>query len=74
MKKTEWFPADVKPVRFGIYECDRYIPADKDEPARRQRRFLEFDYLGWRYPEHGLPAMMFVSQHDKWRGLAEKPE
>lgn len=75
MKKTDWFPADVKPVHVGVYrvvksfgECWAYWNG-----KRWSHGFLETTLYAsdvqtmktsyrWAYP---------VKQ---WRGLAEKPE
>lgn len=72
MKKTPWFPADIKPVHVGVYETRAY----NDE-------FIFFRF--WNGSEWG-PAAICVSdayanaffqgltQDVKWRGLATKPK
>lgn len=68
MKKTKWFPADVKPVHVGVYEIRH---------TALPRGFAMWDGLRWshlmceRYEE---PHFEFSPFQDKeWRGLAEKP-
>jgi hypothetical protein len=65
MKKTEWFPAWLDPVRSGLYEVDRPAIANTDT--------LIWTEYGWIYPEtsvfHGMYAAM--GRGDKWRGLTE---
>lgn len=61
MKKTEWFPADVKPVRIGLYETKGYLLTN----------MRLWTGLEWITP-HG--RVECVIQEREWRGLAEKPE
>ncbi len=64
MKLTEWFPADVKPVRPGYYSVKYTSPTIGDFPAW-------FDGTYWRlFPES---TKRFKNQSREWRGLAEKP-
>lgn len=72
---TEWFPADVKPVREGIYETKS--PVMNDDPGR---------YSYWNGGSWGGAYMdnrtAFAGRHKEsmfqnrpWRGLtSEKPE
>jgi hypothetical protein len=75
MKKTQWFPADVKPVHIGVYECERW-----EQGFRMVKRKLHWSGAGWSYsvkvPEYGLSAghhaAMFPNQGDRWRGLTKE--
>lgn len=73
-KLTPWFPADVNPVRVDEYECSRL------EHQSRVTRRLHWSGAGWSYSANhphgawiGGTACMFVSDKDKWRGLASDP-
>ena len=57
---TEWFPADVKPVHVGWYECELYD-------------YLWWNGLFWSM-RHDDSSMQYVDdpcveQHRVWRGL-----
>ena len=71
---TDWYPADIDPVRVGQYECDRWIPPGRgipDDPTdSAQRQVVQLFWNGnfWSY-ECGVKALMYVSQGDCWRGL-----
>ena len=69
MEKTEWFPAEIKPVREGVYErncgkakfaywdgCNWFLSSDHVERAVYYR---DIEQYGSRYLD--------------WRGLAENP-
>lgn len=70
MKKTPWFPGDVKPVRAGVYE-------------RQFQHGLTFPYSRWNgsywcmsdlnCDDAGCQHEPSSSQFEPWRGLAEKP-
>lgn len=61
MKKTEWFPCTVNPVRHGRYELKySYMP---------NTVMAIFDKRGWTYNSEDANVWKFV---DKWRGLASK--
>ncbi|QTO46371.1 hypothetical protein [Burkholderia latens] len=76
MKKTPWFPANVKPIHDGIYECNRL-----ECGAVRVTRMLRWTGsnapYGWTYTDDGVPskskpgeaALMFKEDGDKWRGI-----
>jgi hypothetical protein len=71
MKKTEWFPAFVRPVRAGVYEVFR--------PCRRGTKFFRcfmlWDGRTWRYVSGGYSDFgSSFEAGNKWRGLAKKPE
>jgi len=71
MKLTPWFPANVKPVRAGVYEV---------ESLNHFKLYRYWDGRRWRAGAHtpdraiqkfrisGLPSPDVVS----WRGLAEE--
>lgn len=73
MKKTEWFPADVKPVHVGIYEVQNMY--GWDHPPL-------FNYwTGERWTGAMIKIcdlitlpdpMNFAVQDRVWRGLVEK--
>lgn len=69
MKKTPWFPGDVKPVRVGWYQREYTGTGDViDTPDW-------FDgekwYLGMRGGKSTLPAF---TQGRRWRGLTKEPK
>jgi len=71
---TDWYPSDVKPVRVGIYECNRL-----EYGSQRVKRFLYWNGARWFYnaptdacPFAGGCAGMIRSDGDKWRGLTEQ--
>jgi hypothetical protein len=77
MKKqmTDWFPANIKPVRAGVYEVDT--------PNSKANKYAYFDSSGWRlcassvkqasgeikWPDN-LSSMNLL--RSKWRGFTEK--
>jgi hypothetical protein len=75
-KLTPWFPARERPVRDGIYECNRLEAGN-----RRVTRMLMWTggqgLHGWSYTDDGVdsmckpgePAIMWEADGDKWRGL-----
>jgi len=69
MKKTDWFPASVKPVRAGWYERDWGSMCTDDEA---------YDYWNgrnWFYGDGFWRSVCYSAPNNKkWRGLAEKPE
>jgi hypothetical protein len=62
MKMTAWFPASVKPVRIGLYECRR----------GQDPEMLLWNGKDWFYPMGQVWACMTDAAGDKWRGLTEK--
>lgn len=72
-KLTEWFPADVKPVRRGVYEV-RWGWTFRDGGG-----YCHWDGRTWgntffkvdRAPGRG--ETITAKQDKGWRGLAEKP-
>lgn len=69
MKLTPWFPADVKPVRPGVYEmrCD---------PPRWYRRW---DGRHWYIGDTNVSVaaketLASWCAFEMWRGLAEEPK
>ena len=66
MKKTEWYPVSVKPVRRGLYEI---------KGARRAVYFLRWNGSMWLWPGGDGDKSAFGSlESDKWRGLTEPQE
>lgn len=60
MKKTPWFPPDVKPVHVGVYETTS-LPEDHPHHYVVRTRWDGFHWgIGFQYRY--------------WRGLAEKPK
>ena len=78
---TPWFPADSKPARDGIYECNRRVFRGIDGP-RRYVEMLRYSTSTdeWFYVKAsglanpGDTALMLPHDCDKWRGLAAKPK
>ncbi len=72
MKKTEWYPGDMKPVRDGVYERDLGPP---NFPC-----FAKFSARRWYYSAGSIKMAAestLVSDHQNesgWRGLAQDPE
>ena len=75
---TDWFPADVKPVREGVYEI-KY--ADDDGRCFAHWNGAYWTHAHWQW---GATVSATIARaaanasHDfselPWRGLAEKPE
>lgn len=65
--RTDWFPADVLPVRVGEYEC-KY--AFNDIPQRRY-----FDGTKWKQIGNVGCCFFGIGNTDGefWRGLASDP-
>jgi hypothetical protein len=59
MKKTKWFPADIKPVRIGIYE------------VLGSNHMWLWDGANWR--SSGPSRFLCQGQWKIWRGLASDP-
>ena len=69
MKKTEWFPACIKPVRVGEYEVNR--PCMPSERWAQCRMFWNGNR--WQYPDRGYTDFGTVHESGgEWRGLTEK--
>lgn len=69
MKLTEWYPADVKPVRVGVYERDF---------GAGSTGFSKWTGTAWMFrgvtPDVAGEHTLWKSANDlPWRGLAEKP-
>lgn len=78
MKKTDWFPADMKPVRVGVYEACMEVITD-----RFGTRHIEYGFARWDGHRCGalhsdaesasrLVLWSIGSQRKAWRGLTEK--
>lgn len=75
-KLTPWFPANILPVRDGIYKCNRLEAGDL-----RVTRMLHWTCKNgngqWTYTDDGIPmrsrpgdrALMFEEDGDKWCGI-----
>lgn len=77
MKKTEWYPRYIRPVRSGWYEvCGAFlhnktgIDDNKDCTITFRYFDVDADKWIWQNPDKGLTDAAFGSQ-DKWRGLTE---
>jgi hypothetical protein len=62
---SEWYPADVKPVRKGTYECELII-ATWPWPAVNR-----FEWTGRVWKDSEGKTVKGIKQ---WRGLAEDPD
>jgi hypothetical protein len=68
MKKTKWYPGNVKPVHVGVYET---------EPLYNSKRFQFWNGQWWGYPAHTIQRafdwryVRSTNQSDAWRGLTE---
>lgn len=74
MKKTEWFPVEMKPARPGWYEA-------KYDSSTEHIDMRYFDGYVWKRPlfDGHLEVCHFGNvktneSREEWRGLAEKPE
>lgn len=67
MKKTEWYPADTKPVREGWYQTRN--------PLLGEICFgFWWNGFEWRLYEKGNPYdLKCLLQEYEWRGLTEPP-
>ena len=63
--KTQWFSADFRPVRKGLYE--RRLHATKGSP---RERMSPWDGAQWEF--YGR-ASIHQTAGFEWRGLAKKP-
>lgn len=65
MRKTDWFPANVKPVRVGVYEA----PGFPDEPDRTY--FSYFDGKGfcgqWYSPDQAMEMAATPERREHWK-------
>jgi hypothetical protein len=71
MKHTPWFPANVKPVRAGVYEIQ------DDGPPAWYRRWDGKDwYVGDATPKRAAQEAVVLASYLRapWRGLAEEPK
>ena len=65
MKRTNWYPASIKPVRNGMYEWKCVVGTDD--------RVKKYEWRnGWTIFSEFRP--MYKCQFCLWRGLAEKPK
>jgi hypothetical protein len=64
-KLTPWFPAEVDPVRAGVYEVS--------QTGRISRAV--WDGVRWKTDGfYGTDNLSWFFWGDKWRGLAEPPK
>jgi len=70
MKKTNWFPAHVRPNMVGEYEVYRPILRQKNGRTRMLWTGKVWTYRNGGYTNFGT----LHEAGNKWRGLAEKPE
>jgi hypothetical protein len=62
MKKTDWFPPEIKPVHVGLYQC-KY----EESGAWITSSYLwKWDGLVWRFEDTN---QLCLEQNRKWRGL-----
>ena len=70
MKKTPWFPGDVKPVRDGVY--DRRMSWGVCYAKFSRGRW--FSSGPSKYLARDEPMQSGVQEEVPWRGLAQDPE
>jgi len=74
MKRTPWFPANVNPVRAGLYETERFCVS---EPASGVH-LAQWNGANWSYAHDcgftlaGDRMTMCAWDGDQWRGLTEE--
>lgn len=77
MKKTDWFPHQIKPIRVGVYQIKNPITG---EPVYAHWGGKYWGYYKGEFNDaiaYELDFDLLVDQPDQdkvWRGLAEKPE
>jgi len=71
-KVTNWFPADIKPVRTGWYEALGWWRENAGQSIVKRFFDVEKQKWFWNSPDKGFHPAGF-SNDDKWRGLAKKP-
>lgn len=62
MKKTDWYPGDLRPVRVGWYEVKNHFV------SRRPQKFFWDGYV-WR--ANPIAQYHYSFQKHAWRGLTE---
>lgn len=65
MNKTEWYPANITPVRDGVYETKHY------KYGTKMRRWHDG---WWMALEGGIICNRSVQLCNKWRGLTKEWE
>lgn len=65
MKKTDWFPASVKPARVGVYE----VPGFPDEPNRTFFTFFDGEgFCGqWDNPDQAVEKALTPERREHWK-------
>ena len=77
-KLTEWFPAEIKPVRVGVYEVSNCF-------GEKIGNFAYWDGKKWSGYNETIEGAIHnyntaaefqnrADQNKQWRGLAEKPK
>ena len=65
--KTQWYPADISPIREGVYETKHYLYGTK------MRRWSDDWCGGWWIDVDGIHVFnRSVQRCCKWRGLIRK--
>jgi len=72
--RTTWFPANINPVRAGLYETERFcVGEDASGVHLAQWNGATWSYAsdcGWMYA--GDCMVMDAHDGDQWRGLTEE--
>jgi hypothetical protein len=73
---TPWYPADVKPVRPGVYEVLFRVIEDRLGGHALEQGFCYFGTVGWATTQSTVEeaiakGVILGSQHKAWRGLRE---
>lgn len=75
MKLTEWFPADVKPVRDGVYETEHISAMTGRSCGNGFTMFKNGDWMNqYENIDRASRDEVMGTQSKKWRGLAEPPK
>ncbi len=73
---TAWYPADMKPVRPGVYEVLFKVIEDRLGGYAFEHGFCYFGTVGWATTQSTVEdaiakGVILGSQHKAWRGLKE---
>jgi hypothetical protein len=71
MKRTPWFPAEIKPVRPGFYEVE------SANGSRTAKLFAVWTGREWAWPSdvrRNYPRPVLFFQNRAWRGVTEEPQ
>ena len=78
MKKTDWFPPNIKPVHIGVYETQFKLPAEKWAKEEENKGYSYWNGKEWSNqrlnPEKArrYNDSYGAIQKKKWRGFTEK--